>query len=89
MIPQIPEKLLKVRLVIDKFYKDDDTFRDIYDDYLKCRKAFQFWAQSSSDDAAARRSEYAELTSELEEELIQILNNNLLADKIQTQEDHP
>ncbi len=89
MIPQIPEKLSKVRDIIEKLYKDDFTFRDIYDDYLKCRKAFQFWAQSSSDDAAARRSEYAELTSELEEELIQILNNYLLADKIQTQEDHP
>jgi len=89
MILKIPEKLSKVRDIIEKLYKDDDTFRDIYDDYLKCRKAFQFWTQSSSDDAAARRSEYAELTSELEEELIQILNNYLLADKIQTQEGHP
>jgi len=36
----------------------------------------QFWEQSSSDDAAARRGEYTQLVGELEEELMQILNKS-------------
>jgi hypothetical protein len=76
MIPKIPEKFSKVRFIIEKLYKDDNTFRDIYDDYQTYLNASQFWEQASSDDAAARRSEYTQLVSELEEELMQILNKN-------------
>ena len=76
MIPKIPEKFLNVRHVIEKLYKDNDTFKDIYEDYLKCLNAFDFWVQSSSDDAAALRNEYAELVAELEEELTQILKDD-------------
>jgi len=74
MIPKIPEKFSKVRPIIEKLYKGDDTFRSIYKDYQTYLDALQFWEQSSSNDAAARRSEYTQLVSELEEELMQILN---------------
>ena len=53
-----------------------NTFRSIYKDYKTYLDALQFWKQSSSDDAAARRSEYTQLVGELEEELMQILNKN-------------
>jgi hypothetical protein len=66
--------LFNVRHIIEKLYEADDTFKDVYEDYLKCLKAFDFWVQSDSDEAAARRIEYAELIAELEEELMQILN---------------
>jgi hypothetical protein len=76
MIPKIPEKFSKVRHIIEKLYKGDDTFRSIYRDYQTYLDALQFWEQSSSDDAAARRSEYTQLAGELEEELTQILNKS-------------
>ena len=64
MIPKIPEKFSKVRHIIEKLYKGDDTFRSIYRDYQTYLDALQFWEQSSSDDAAARRSEYTHLAGE-------------------------
>jgi hypothetical protein len=76
MILKIPGKFSKVRHIIEKLYKDDDTFRSIYEDYEIYLDALQFWEQSSSDDAAARRSEYTQLAGELEEELTQILNKS-------------
>jgi hypothetical protein len=76
MIPKIREKFSKVRHIIEKLYKGDDTFRSIYRDYQTYLDALQFWEQSSSDDAAARRSEYTHLAGELEEELTQILNKS-------------
>jgi len=76
MIPKIPEKFSEVRQIIEKLYKGDDTFRSIYKDYQTYLDALEFWEQSSSNDAAARRSEYTQLLGELEEELTQILNKS-------------
>jgi len=76
MIPKIPEKFSEVRHIIEKRYKGDDTFRSIYKDYQTYLDALQFWEQSCSDDAAARRSEYTQLVGELEEELMQALNKS-------------
>jgi hypothetical protein len=76
MIPKIPERFSKVQHIIEKLYKGDDTFRSIYKDYETYLDALQFWKQSSSDDAVARRSEYKQLVCELEEELTQILNKS-------------
>ncbi len=78
MILKIPGKFSKVRHIIEKLYKDDDTFRSIYEDYETYLDALQFWEQSSSDDAVARRSEYTQLVGELEEELMQALNKSEL-----------
>jgi hypothetical protein len=77
MIPKIPEKFSNVRHIIEKLYKGDDTFRSVYKDYQTYLDALQFWEQSSSDDAAARRSEYTQLVGELEEELMRALNKRL------------
>ena len=76
MIPKIPEKFSRVRHIIEKQYKNDNAFRSIYKDYQTYLDALQFWEQSSSNDAAARRSEYTQLVGELEEELMQALNKS-------------
>jgi len=73
MISKIPEKLSEVRHIIEIFYKDDETFRSIYDDYLEYLKALQFWEQSNAEDAPARQYEYSDLVHELEIELIEIM----------------
>ncbi len=75
MVQRIPEKFTQFRLPIEKYYRDDEIFREIYNDYLTYLKASQFWAQSDSDHASVRRSEYEKLVLELEEELTDILVN--------------
>jgi hypothetical protein len=69
----IPDQLSAIRSYIEKRYKADETFRDIYNDYLTYLDAHRFWSHSSTDVAPVRRREYAELVSELEIELIQML----------------
>jgi hypothetical protein len=69
----IPDQLSAIRSYIEKRYKADETFRDIYNDYLTYLDAHRFWSHSSTDVAPVRRREYAELDSELEIELIQML----------------
>jgi hypothetical protein len=69
----IPDQLSAIRSYIEKRYKTDENFRDIYNDYLTYLDAHRFWSHSSTDVAPVRRREYAELDSELEIELIQML----------------
>jgi hypothetical protein len=75
MALKIPDHLSAIRSHIEKKYKADETFRDIYNDYLTYLDAHRFWSHNSTDAAAVRRREYAELVNELEEELIQMLKN--------------
>ena len=69
----IPDHLSVIRSYIEKRYKADETFRDIYSDYLTYLDALRFWSRNSTDVAPVRRREYAQLVSELEKELIQTL----------------
>jgi hypothetical protein len=71
----IPDHLSAIRSYIEKRYKADEIFRDIYNDYLTYLDAHRFWCHNSMDVASARRSEYAQLASELEKEVIQMLKN--------------
>jgi len=73
MALKIPDHLSAIRSYIEKRYKADETFRNIYNDYLTYLDAHRFWSHNSMDVAPVRRREYAELVSELEEELIQML----------------
>ena len=75
---QIPKKFYNNRSTIKKQYKKNETFRDIYDDYLICLKVQRYWQKSSSDEATSRRNEYVEMASALEDELIQIIKNEKL-----------
>ena len=69
----IPDHLSAIRSYIEKRYKADEIFRDIYDDYLTYLDAHRFWSYNSTDVAPVRHKEYDELVSELEIELIQML----------------
>ena len=69
----IPDHLSAIRSYIEKRYKTDETFRDIYNDYLTYLDAHRIWSHNSTDVAPVRRREYAKLVRELEEELIQML----------------
>ena len=69
----IPDHLSAIRSYIEKRYKTDENFRDIYNDYLTYLDAYRFWSHNSTDVAPVRRREYAQLVSELEAELIQML----------------
>ena len=76
MIPKFLDKSSKSRPIIERLYEHDEKFREICNDYQTYLDALQFWEQSSSDDAPARRSEYTELVGELEKELTEILNKS-------------
>ena len=69
----IPDHFSAIRSYIETRYKADETFRDIYNDYLTYLDAQRFWSHNATDVAPVRRREYAQLVSELEEELIQML----------------
>ena len=40
----IPDHLSAIRSYIEKRYKTDETFRDIYNDYLTYLDAHRFWS---------------------------------------------
>jgi hypothetical protein len=75
MILKIPEKFAKDQHLIKKLYRKDDTFKSIFEDYLKCIEAQEYWSQRDSDDAATRQIEYLDLVGELETEWKEIINN--------------
>ena len=69
----IPDHFSAIRSYIEKRYKDDEAFREIYEDYLTYLDAHRFWSQNSTDVAPVRRREYTQLASELEKEVVQML----------------
>ena len=69
----IPDHFSAIRSYIEKQYTADEIFRDIYNDYLTYLDAHRFWSHNSTDVAPVRSREYAQLVSELEKELIQML----------------
>ena len=72
----ISERLSAIQGYIEKRYQADETFRDIYTDYLTYLDAHRFWSHNTTDVAPVRRREYAQLVSELEEELMQMLKES-------------
>jgi hypothetical protein len=76
MILKIPEKFAKDQHLIKKICREDDTFKSIFEDYLKCIEAQEYWSRSDSDDAATRRLEYSDLLWQLEIELREIMNKS-------------
>jgi len=71
----IPETFAQIASHVERQYRDDETFRETYDDYLTYCEAYLFWARSRSEEAPTRQREYADLVRELEDELLQILKS--------------
>jgi hypothetical protein len=63
------------REIIKQLFRKDKTFLSLCTDYQKCRKALHYWDNSDLREAPQRREEYKELLSELENEILLILNN--------------
>ena len=59
---------------ICQFFKKNEDFKILCDDYRICSDAVKTWNQSESEEAPARRKEYTDLLQSLELEISQILN---------------
>ena len=59
---------------IRRFFRENEEFQTICDDYRRSLEAIKRWDQSQSEEAPARRREYADLSKELEMEILRILN---------------
>ena len=57
-----------------ELFRKNENFQIICDDYRRCFESFTRWNQSTSEEATARSTEYADLLQELELEILQLLN---------------
>lgn len=58
-------------------FQQNENFRAVCVDYQDCVKALRHWSRSTERDAARRKSEYEDLLSELEEEIVQSLEQEV------------
>ena len=63
------------REIIIHLFRKDKTFQTLCSDYQKCSKALHHWNKSDLREASQRRKEYDVLLSELESEILEIINN--------------
>jgi hypothetical protein len=59
---------------VKRLFNKSETFQAICEDYRKCAVALEHWKYSTSEEAPARREEYATLLQDLEAEILQSLN---------------
>jgi hypothetical protein len=45
----IPDRFCAIRSYIEKRYMADETFRDVYNDYLTYVDAHRFWSHNATD----------------------------------------
>ena len=63
--------------VIKRLFTESENFRSVCEDYKICSEALGHWNQSVSEEATARREEYAAILRDLEGEI----QENLLGSK--------
>ena len=61
---------------VKRLFKESETFQNVCEDYRRCAEALQHWRQSTSEEAPARREEYAQLLRDLKAEIIQNLTES-------------
>lgn len=61
---------------VKRLFRESETFQSVCEDYRRCAAALRHWNQSASDEAPARREEYAALLRDLEGEILQFLNES-------------
>ncbi len=62
------------RNIICRVFKENEEFRILCEDYLRCLDAKKRWGQSLAEEAPYRRLEYSDLLQELEMEILRVLN---------------
>ncbi len=61
---------------VKQLFKESETFQSVCEDYRRCAEALRHWNESASEEAPARREEYAALLRDLEAEILQNLNES-------------
>ena len=77
-VPQITavvSRFPRHELAIRRLYSRDDTFREICEDYTEALRALQHW-QSAGSSSDPRIGQYRELVSELESEILNVLEGS-------------
>jgi hypothetical protein len=59
---------------IKRLFRENENFHTICEDYGLCAEALKRWSQSTTREAQARSSEYAELLDDLESEIRKYLD---------------
>jgi len=59
---------------VKRLFRESEAFQTVCEDYRKCAEALRYWNESASEEAPARREEYAALLKDLEAEILQGLN---------------
>ena len=59
---------------VKQLFKESETFHSMCEDYRRCAEALRHWNESASEEAPARREEYATLLRDLEAEILQSLD---------------
>ncbi len=65
------------KVAIKRLFAESENFRSVCEDYQICSEALRHWNQSVSEEATARREEYAAILRDLEGEI----QENLLGSK--------
>lgn len=55
--------------LIERVFHDNQTFRDLCQDYRRCAAALNRWSARADAEAVPRQQEYAELLAELGREI--------------------
>ncbi len=61
---------------VKRLFRESETFQTMCEDYMKCADALRYWNQFDSEEAQARREEYAALLQDLEAEIFHSLNDS-------------
>jgi hypothetical protein len=62
---------------VKRLFAESENFQSVCEDYRICSEALRYWNQSASEEATARREEYAGILQDLEGEIL----GNLLGSK--------
>jgi len=55
--------------IVERAYRDNRPFRELCDDYRRCRAALESWRQREDENTDERSREYTELLAELAAEI--------------------
>lgn len=56
-------------LLIDRAYEENQSFKDLSQDYQSCAVALERWRRMNGDEPSSRAREYTELMAELTNEV--------------------
>lgn len=61
---------------IKRLFRESESFQIMCEDHRRCAEALRHWNESASDEAPARREEYAALLRDLEAEILENLDES-------------